>query len=216
MILFVDACVRTHSRTKRLAEALLSKLNEEAVHVALEEISFAVTDEDYLKKRDELISIGAFDNDMFALAKQFAAADTIVIAAPFWDLSFPAKLKQYIEAINVTGVTFEYTSEGIPKGLCKANKLYYVMTAGGDYVPWEFGFGYIKALAQNFYGIKNVEIIKAIGLDIVGADVTAIMDEAISNIKTDIEVDTVSGATVSSEVIKDAVRNALREENSLE
>ena len=189
MILFVDACVRTHSRTKRLAEALLSKLNEEAVHVALEEISFAVTDEDYLKKRDELISIGAFDNDMFALAKQFAAADTIVIAAPFWDLSFPAKLKQYIEAINVTGVTFEYTSEGIPKGLCKANKLYYVMTAGGDYVPWEFGFGYIKALAQNFYGIKNVEIIKAIGLDIVGADVPAIMDEAISNIKLKKEKD---------------------------
>lgn len=189
MILFVDACVRAHSRTKRLAEALLAKLNEEAVHVALEEISFAVTDEDYLKKRDELISIGEFDNDMFALARQFAAADTIVIAAPFWDLSFPAKLKQYIEAINVTGVTFEYTPEGIPKGLCNANELYYVMTAGGDYVPWEFGFGYIKALAQNFYGIKNVEIIKAIGLDIVGADVPAIMDEAISNIKLKKEKD---------------------------
>ena len=189
MILFVDACVRANSRTKRLAEALLAKLNEETVHVALDEISFAVTDEDYLKKRDELISIGEFDNDMFALAKQFAAADTIVIAAPFWDLSFPAKLKQYIEAINVTGVTFEYTPEGVPRGLCKANKLYYVMTAGGDYVPWEFGFGYIKALAQNFYGIKNVEIIKAIGLDIVGADVPAIMDEAISNIKLKKEKD---------------------------
>lgn len=182
MILFVDACVRTQSRTKRLAEALLAKLNEETVHIALEEISFAVTDEDYLKKRDDLISTGAFDDDMFALARQFAAADTIVIAAPFWDLSFPAKLKQYIEAINVTGVTFEYTSEGFPKGLCKANSLYYVMTAGGNYVPSEFGFGYIKSLAQNFYGIKNVEIITATGLDIAGADVEAIMDEAISNI----------------------------------
>ena len=182
MILFVDACVRAQSRTKRLAEALLAKLNEETVHIALEEISFAVTDEDYLKKRDDLISTGAFDDDMFALARQFAAADTIVIAAPFWDLSFPAKLKQYIEAINVTGVTFEYTSEGFPKGLCKANSLYYVMTAGGNYVPSEFGFGYIKSLAQNFYGIKNVEIITATGLDIAGADVEAIMDEAISNI----------------------------------
>ena len=54
MILFVDACVRAHSRTKRLAEALLAKLNKEAVHVALEEISFAVTDEDYLKKRSRI------------------------------------------------------------------------------------------------------------------------------------------------------------------
>ena len=183
MILFVDACVRANSRTKRLAEALLAKLNEETVHVALDEISFAVTDEDYLKKRDDLISKGAFGDDMFTLARQFAAAATIVIAAPYWNLSFPAKLKQYIEAINVTGVTFEYTPEGVPRGLCKANKLYYVMTAGGDYVPWEFGFGYIKALAQNFYGIKDVEIIKATGLDIVGVDAQAITDEAIRNIK---------------------------------
>ena len=179
MILFVDACVRTHSRTKKLADALLSKLNDETVHIALEEISFDVTDEAYLKKRDDLISQGLFDDDMFALARQFAVADTIVIAAPFWDLSFPAMLKQYIEAINVLGVTFEYTSEGIPKGLCRANKLYYVTTAGGSFIPLEFGFGYIKTLAQNFYGINNVEIIKAVGLDIAGADVEAIMDEAI-------------------------------------
>ncbi len=178
MILYVDACVRAHSRTKKLAEALLAKLNEETVHIKPEEISFDVTDEDYLKKRDDLISKGAFGDDMFALARQFAAADTIVIAAPYWDLSFPAKLKQYIEAINVLGVTFEYTADGFPKGLCKANKLYYVMTAGGNYVPEEFGFGYIKALAQNFYGIKNVEMIKATGLDIMGADEEAIMDEA--------------------------------------
>ena len=184
MILFVDACVRTHSRTKKLAEALLSKLNDETVHIALEEISFDVTDEAYLKKRDDLISQGLFDDDMFALARQFAVADTIVIAAPFWDLSFPAMLKQYIEAINVLGVTFEYTSEGIPKGLCRANKLYYVTTAGGSFVPLEFGFGYIKTLAQNFYGINNVEIIKAVGLDIAGADVEAIMDETISFVAT--------------------------------
>lgn len=31
MILFVDACVREDSRTKRLAEALLSKLDEEVI-----------------------------------------------------------------------------------------------------------------------------------------------------------------------------------------
>ena len=180
MILFIDACVREDSRTKRLAKALLTKLGEEAVHVALEGISFGVTDETYLKKRDSLIAKSAFDDEMFALARQFAMADTIVIAAPYWDLSFPAMLKQYIEAINVLGITFEYTAEGFPKGLCKADKLYYVTTAGGRYVPEEFGFGYIKALAQNFYGIKDVEQVKATGLDIMGADQEAIMNEAIS------------------------------------
>ena len=182
MILFVDACVREDSRTRTLAEALLGKLDDRAVHVALEKISFGVTDESYLKKRDDLIARGEFDNDMFDLARQFAKADTIVIAAPYWDLSFPAGLKQYIETINVLGITFVYTSDGFPKGLCKADKLYYVMTAGGNYVPEEFGFGYVKALAQNFYGIKEVELIKAIGLDIIGADEGAIMDEALSRI----------------------------------
>ncbi|WP_242835535.1 NAD(P)H-dependent oxidoreductase [Butyrivibrio sp. AC2005] len=179
MILFIDACVRENSRTKRLAEALLKKLNEEVVRVALEDISFGVTNETYLKKRDHLISKGAFDDDMFALARQFAEADTIVIAAPYWDLSFPAMLKQYIEVINVLGVTFEYTPEGFPRGLCKANKLYYVMTAGGNYVPTDYGFGYIKTLAQNFYGIKNVELIKTTGLDIIGADEEALLNEVI-------------------------------------
>ena len=180
MILFVDACVREDSRTKRLAEALLKKLNEDAVRVSLEEIYFGVTDETYLKKRDDLIAKGAFDDDMFTLARQFAGADTIVIAAPYWDLSFPAMLKQYIEAINVLGITFEYTPEGFPKGLCKAKKLYYVMTAGGNYVPEEFGFGYIKALAQNFYGIEDVELIKATGLDIIGADSEQSLNEKVN------------------------------------
>ena len=179
MILFIDACVRAQSRTKRLAKALLAKLDGEVETLRLEDISFPVTDEEYLKKRDALIAEGVFDDEMFVLARQFAKADTIVIAAPYWDLSFPAKLKQYIEVINVLGVTFEYTPEGFPKGLCKAKKLYYVMTAGGSYVPEEFGFGYIKALAQNFYGIDDVELIKATGLDIIGADVEAILSSAI-------------------------------------
>ena len=47
-----------------------------------------------------------FNDHIFDYAKDFAKADTIVIAAPFWDLSFPASLKCYIEAINILGITF--------------------------------------------------------------------------------------------------------------
>ena len=92
-------------------------------------------------------------------------------------------LKQYIENINVLGITFEYTPEGFPKGLCRAGRLYYVMTAGGGYVPEQYGFGYIKELAQSFYGIKDVKLIKATGLDIYGADEEAIMKEAMEEIE---------------------------------
>lgn len=182
MILFINSCVREQSRTKRLAECLLSKLDGEVEELYLADISFPVVDEAFLKTRDGLIASGAFDDPLFELARQFAAADQVVIAAPYWDLSFPAALKQYFEQINVLGITFKYTPEGIPKGLCRAEKLYYIMTAGGMFVPEEFGFGYVRSLAQNFYGIEDVQLIKAVGLDIVGADVEGIMQECLGSI----------------------------------
>ena len=37
-----------------------------------------------------------------------------------------------------------------------------------------------KALAQNFYGIKDVELIKATGLDIQGNDAEGIVEKCIS------------------------------------
>ncbi len=174
--------MRKGSRTKRIAEALLQKLSGTVKEVILSETDFPVTDEDFLKRRDDLIAGNDLDDPMFTLARQFAEADKIVIAAPFWDLSFPASLKQYFEQINVTGITFYYTDEGMPKGLCKATALYYVTTAGGDYFPEEYGFGYVKTLAQNFYGIQDVRLIKATGLDIAGADAEKKIQEAISTI----------------------------------
>ena len=101
---------------------------------------------------------------MFRYAKQFAAADEIVIAAPFWDLSFPAKLKIYLEQIAVAGITFDYI-DGRPKGLCKAKKLTYVTTSGGPIFE-DFGYAYIKALAQKFYGIPQTEAVRAMNLDV--------------------------------------------------
>ena len=150
MVLFINACVRKESRTKQLADYVLSKMNEPYEEVYLNAIDFPVVDESFLNRRDKLIADREFDDPMFDLARQFAEADEIVIAAPFWDLSFPATLKQYFEQINVTGVTFYYTPEGFPKGLCRAKCLTYVTTAGGDFFPEEYGAGYVKALAQNF------------------------------------------------------------------
>ena len=177
-ILFVNACVRKESRTRKLAEKLLIKMDQPYEEICLADISFTSVSEEYLNMRDHLIFIGDYQNPMFSLAQQFSEAGTIVIAAPYWDLSFPAMLKQYLEQINVVGITFKYSEEGIPVGLCRANRLYYVTTAGGHYVPEEFGFGYVKALAQNYYGIQDVRQISAVGLDIDKADVDAIMSAA--------------------------------------
>lgn len=176
MVLFINTCVRKESRTKELADHLLSKLDEPYEEIRLHAIKFPVVDEDFINWRDRMIAVGDFSDPLFDLAKQFAEADHIVIAAPFWDLSFPAVLKQYFEQICVRGITFYYTPEGIPVGLCKAKSLTYITTAGGDFFPEEYGAGYVKALAQTFYGIPEFRLIKATGLDIVGADVDGIIE----------------------------------------
>ena len=177
-LLFVNACVRDESRTRILADKLLEKINKTYDEICLKDIRFPVVDEEFLHERDSLVSGNESDDPMFKLANQFADAEEIVIAAPYWDLSFPAALKQYLEQVNVVGITFKYTEEGVPVGLCKAKRLWVVSTAGGFYAPEEYGFGYIKALAESYYGIKDVRHIKALGLDIVGADVEKILTDA--------------------------------------
>jgi FMN-dependent NADH-azoreductase len=162
-ILFINACVRKASRTRQLAEQLLTRLQRPYAEIRLHEMTFPVVNEDFLAQRDRLIAAGEFQSPVFDLARQFAEAETIVIAAPYWDLSFPAALKQYLEQINVVGITFRYTQEGVPVGLCRAGRLFFVTTAGGNYVPEEFGFGYIRALARNYYGIDHIRLIQATG-----------------------------------------------------
>ena len=182
-ILFVNACVRRESRTRRLAEKLLLALGEPWEEVRLEAVDLPEVDEAFLAERDRLAAAGAFGDPVFALARQFAAAGTVVIAAPYWDLSFPAALKRYLEQVNAVGVTFRYGEDGVPVGLCRAERLYYVTTAGGTYVPDAFGFGYVEALARGFYGIRDVRKIEAAGLDVDGADAAAILRAAEAGIR---------------------------------
>ena len=179
-VLFINACVRRESRTKKLADALLAELDRPVEEIDLNKSAFPVTDEEFINKRDRHIADKDFDDPMFDPAKQFAAADTIVIAAPYWDLSFPASLKQFFEQINVVELCFRYKEDGVPEGLCRAKTLYYVTTAGGDYVPEDYGYGYVKALCQDYYGIQDVRLLEAVGLDIIGADADAILESALS------------------------------------
>ena len=169
--LFINACIRPESRTLKLAKELLSKLEKEtgapAEVMNLEKENITPLTVEQLKIRDKALESGDFSDSYFRYAKQFAEADIIVMAVPYWDLSFPALVKLYFEATSVCGITFRYTPEGYPQGLCKAKKFYYVTTSGGYIGEFDFGFQYAKALTTKLYGIPEAECIRKEGLDIV-------------------------------------------------
>ena len=176
MILYVDASVRSSSRTAALALYTMKYLEGEVRTLKLTGLEMPVLDEAFLSMRDKASARREFDAPCFEPARLFALADEIVIAAPYYDLSFPAALKQFFEQINVLGLTFDYTPEGQAYTLCRAKRLIYITTAGGPVVNDEYGFGYVKALAGYFYGIKDCVCFKAEGLDILGTDVDAVLD----------------------------------------
>ena len=180
-ILFINACVRQHSRTFALAKHVLEQLDGTCQEVHLPTESMQPLDAASLEKREQMIARHDFSDATFRFAKDFAAADTVVVAAPYWDLSFPALLKIYLEQIAVCGLTFEY-QKGVPHSLCQAKKLIYVTTAGGT-IYFNFGFEYVKALAETFFSIPDVLCFTAEGLDIKGADVDKIMAEAMGTVE---------------------------------
>jgi FMN-dependent NADH-azoreductase len=175
-ILFINACVRPNSRTLELASCVLERLHGVVEEVKLYAEDLAPLSLEEMELRDTACKNKDFSNEKFNLARQFAEADVIVVAAPYWDLMFPAVVKNYFEKITVNGLTFAYGENGIPYGLCKAKNLIYVTTAGGPIIH-NFGYDYVSALAKCFYGVTEVQCIKAEGLDVYGANVAKIMAE---------------------------------------
>lgn len=174
--LFINACVREGSRTAELAKIVLDGLGDEVREINLQDEKMQPLDRESLLLRDRLIAEHITDHPLMQYAREFSEADTIVIAAPYWDLSFPSLLKIYFEAVTVCGMTFCYEN-GVPNGLCRADRLFYITTAGGPIIS-DFGFSYVKELAESFYGIKQTKCFRAEGLDIMGADVDGIMEQA--------------------------------------
>ena len=168
--LFVNACVRgERSRTLQLCREYLDGMPD-VREVNLERLALAPLNERSQAYRSQLVAAGVFDDDVFDLAHEFAEADAIVIGAPFWDRSFPAALKTYIEHVSVCDITFHFTKQAEYVGLCRAKTLTYLTTSGGYLAGQNFGYEYLCAIAEMF-GIGEVRMVAAEGLDVAGVDV---------------------------------------------
>ena len=177
MVLLINCCVRKCSRTLRLAKEVLVALGNEYEEVRVSELGLLPLTEEDIENRARLVEEGCLDAPELALAKQFAKAETIVIAAPYWDLGFPSSLKLYLERIYVIGIVSQYDENGTPHGLCKGKKLYYVTTSGGTHDP-RFGYDYVRELTTRYFGIRETKLVAAEMLDVDGFDAEAQLKKA--------------------------------------
>ena len=172
-LLFVDCCISQRgadSRTRALADAFLTAFRSNHPDTEAETVSQETLlalkpfDAEMLNERDTLASVGAWEAPVFTLARQFRAADAIVVAAPFWDMSYPAALRTYIEYISANGLAYHYDENGC-HGDCRAKWLVY-LTSGGD-VEREDSVGVVhwRQLAAMF-GIPRFDYVFAGGLDL--------------------------------------------------
>lgn len=186
-VLFVNCCIRREkSRSLKIANEFINSLDKnkyEVEELCLMDEPLEYFKDSFFEQRERLLADKKFDHPRFRYAWQFKEADKIIIAAPFWDLSFPALLKVYIENLCVEGITFGCNENGC-YGTCNADKLVYITTRGGTYTNsnLEMGAKYIEAMCE-FFGIEKFECVCAEGIDIWGMDSEKIICDTIKNAK---------------------------------
>jgi len=182
-ILFVDACMRgpDASRTSQLCQHFLQSYQaahpqSQVTHRQLLSESYPLLNGDLSYQREQWVK-NQQDHPLLVPAREVARADLILVGAPYWDLSFPAALKVYLEWASTQNITFRYTEEGQQVGMGRAKALVYCTTGGGPISGQNHGYEYIRGLAA-MWGIQNTVCVAAEGLDMWGNDVPALLNQA--------------------------------------
>ncbi|HEY0858169.1 MAG TPA: NAD(P)H-dependent oxidoreductase [Albitalea sp.] len=99
-----------------------------------------------------------------ALIAELQSADVIVFGVPMYNFGVSAQLKNWIDAVARSGVTFRYTEKG-PVGLVQGKKVYVALTRGGLYrnTPADTQVPYLRNVFA-FLGMTDVQFIYAEGL----------------------------------------------------
>lgn len=187
-LVFIDACVRqSDSRTLRVAEPIVSALSKryKVTRYDLPDMGIVPLNPGLFDER----GVGEIPGWAMEAAQSIAAADRIVIAAPFWDMSFPAVLKCFFEQTSLFDVTFTDTGKTC-QGLCKAPKLLYITTRGMD-IPTgdlrEQATPYLKALGT-LWNLGEITTIAAQNMDYssneeIESKITACIEEGLKLVK---------------------------------
>lgn len=163
-LFYIDATMREESRTRKIAGPLIEELGKryDIETVRLDGATYPPVGSHILRDRDN----GIVPEEYAAMARRLAAADRIVIAAPFWDMSFPAALKLFFENMSLFNITFGSNDKEC-FGLCRCTKVLYITTRGMDIRTGdtlEQATPYLKALGH-LWGLGRLHVVAAWNMD---------------------------------------------------
>lgn len=100
-----------------------------------------------------------------SLVAELMEADRIVFAVPVYNFNLPAQFKSYLDHLARAGVTFRYTSEGVPEGLVKGKQVVVLTARGGkaEGTPSDTMTPYLRQMLA-FLGMTEVTFIAAEGM----------------------------------------------------
>lgn len=172
--------MRQDSRTRRILEPVVEYLTGryEVEILDVNALAFPPVTPETLAQR----SSGIVPDEVCEAGRKVADADRLVIAAPFWDMSFPSVLKAFIENISLFGITFT-EKDNTCTGLCRCTRVLYLATRGMDIKTGSLrdqGTSYLKALST-LWGTGDVLTVAAENLDYVSPEeVDARISEAVA------------------------------------
>ena len=148
-LVVIDACIREgESRTRRIAEPIIAALAKRYEIRRFDLTSMPMEPLTPATYADRVA--GNIPGWAMEAAKALAEADRILVAAPFWDMSFPSVLKVFFEHTSLYDITFTDNGRSCV-GLCKCEKVMYVTTRGMN-IPTgdarEQGSSYLQALSR--------------------------------------------------------------------
>lgn len=185
-VLYIKANIKNEgeSRTFKVSDSFVEEYKRNNPEDEIITLDLYKENIDFLRADDLGKLFGPKDEEsknssILKYAYEFADADKYIIAAPMWNLSFPAILKAYIDYVSVSGITFKYTAEG-PVGLLNNKKAVHIVSRGGAYdnSPYEMGDRYLRTIL-GFFGIKDIETIAIDNLDVIGVNVEEKVEEGI-------------------------------------
>lgn len=181
-LLFVNACPRGEaSRTLRLARSFIEQFKASVPEAAIIEHDLCemaqqpVTDA-VLALREPLCDARDWSHPLVQPAKEFVTADAVLIAAPYWDLSFPSVLKIWVEHMYVRNLTFHYEHDRCI-GHAQGKRAIYITTAGSPIGDNDWGALYMQAVMKAL-GIPAFTSLRAEALDLDTSDPEALLRDA--------------------------------------